>query len=103
MRRECDLFWSSDEDELIVSIQYSVDQLKTQRAHHIVSDAFLPLANINGRSNSERFIFHNFRLYETQVKKIIKVQSMMRAFLAKRNVASKLKSIRQESGKYSNP
>lgn len=31
------------------------------------------------------------RLYETQVKKIIKVQSMMRAFLAKRNVASKFK------------
>lgn len=41
----------------------------------------------------------NFRLYETQVKKIIKVQSMMRAFLAKRNVASKLKSIRQDSSK----
>ncbi|XP_031623809.1 neither inactivation nor afterpotential protein C [Contarinia nasturtii] len=37
------------------------------------------------------------RLYETQVKKIIKVQSMMRAFLAKRNVASKLKTFRQES------
>lgn len=31
------------------------------------------------------------RLYETQVKKIIKVQSMMRAFLAKRNIASKFK------------
>lgn len=31
------------------------------------------------------------RLYETQVKKIIKVQSMMRAFLAKRNVATKFK------------
>jgi myosin III len=31
------------------------------------------------------------RLYETQVKKIIKVQSMMRAFLAKRNVESKTK------------
>lgn len=33
------------------------------------------------------------RLYETQVKKIIKVQSMMRAFLAKRNVASKFKQV----------
>jgi myosin III len=32
------------------------------------------------------------RLYETQVKKIIKVQSMMRAFLAKKNAASKFKS-----------
>lgn len=31
------------------------------------------------------------RLYETQVKKIIKVQSMMRAFLAKKNVVSKFK------------
>lgn len=38
------------------------------------------------------------RLYETQVKKIIKVQCMMRAFLAKRNVASKLLRFRQESG-----
>ena len=42
------------------------------------------------------------RLYETQVKKIIKVQSMMRAFLAKRNVATKFKQtkpvmIRQQS------
>lgn len=32
------------------------------------------------------------RLYETQVKKIIKVQSMMRAFLAKRNIAAKIKA-----------
>jgi myosin-3 len=31
------------------------------------------------------------RLYETQVKKIIKVQSMMRAFLAKRVIANKFK------------
>lgn len=31
------------------------------------------------------------RLYETQVKKIIKVQSMMRAFLAKKNIATKFK------------
>lgn len=37
------------------------------------------------------------RLYETQVKKIIKVQCMMRAFLAKRNVAIKLNKFRQES------
>lgn len=37
------------------------------------------------------------RLYETQVKKIIKVQCMMRAFLAKRNVADKLRRFRQES------
>ncbi|KAL7044663.1 hypothetical protein ACKWTF_002019 [Chironomus riparius] len=33
------------------------------------------------------------RLYETQVKKIIKVQSMMRAFLAKRNIANKIRSV----------
>lgn len=32
------------------------------------------------------------RLYETQVKKIIKVQSMMRAFLAKKNALSKFKA-----------
>lgn len=31
------------------------------------------------------------RLYETQVKKIIKVQSMMRAFLAKRNMVTQVK------------
>lgn len=37
------------------------------------------------------------RLYETQVKKIVKVQSMMRAFLAKRNVAGKLLKQRQDS------
>lgn len=37
------------------------------------------------------------RLYETQVKKIVKVQSMMRAFLAKKNVAIKFKQIRQDS------
>ncbi|XP_033328921.2 STKc_myosinIII_N_like and MYSc_Myo21 domain-containing protein ninaC isoform X1 [Megalopta genalis] len=30
------------------------------------------------------------RLYETQVKKIIKVQCMMRAFLAKKNIATKI-------------
>lgn len=33
------------------------------------------------------------------MKKIIKVQSMMRAFLAKRNVAAKFKCLRQDSGK----
>lgn len=43
----------------------------------------------------------NVRLYETQVKKIVKVQSMMRAFLAKRNVANKLKAFRQVSGEWS--
>ncbi|XP_052892100.1 neither inactivation nor afterpotential protein C [Anopheles moucheti] len=37
------------------------------------------------------------RLYETQVKKIVKIQSMMRAFLAKRSVATKLKQIHRES------
>lgn len=41
----------------------------------------------------------NNRLYETQVKKIVKVQSMMRVFLARRNLASKLKKFRQESSK----
>lgn len=44
--------------------------------------------------------FCSLRLYETQVKKIVKVQSMMRAFLAKRNVASKMEKIRQNSGKF---
>lgn len=42
-----------------------------------------------------------FRLYETQVKKIVKVQCMMRAFLAKRNVKGKIvarqASLRQQS------
>ncbi|XP_055680754.1 neither inactivation nor afterpotential protein C isoform X2 [Lutzomyia longipalpis] len=33
------------------------------------------------------------RLYETQVKKIIKVQAMMRAFLAKRSMVEKLKKL----------
>uniref|UniRef100_A0A1B6C2U7 Protein kinase domain-containing protein n=1 Tax=Clastoptera arizonana TaxID=38151 RepID=A0A1B6C2U7_9HEMI len=37
------------------------------------------------------------RLYETQVKKIIKVQTMLRAFLAKRNVAVKKDKVRQDS------
>ncbi|KAJ4441704.1 hypothetical protein ANN_11562 [Periplaneta americana] len=39
------------------------------------------------------------RTYEIKVKKIIKVQTMMRAFLAKRNVASKLLKFRRQSGK----
>lgn len=43
-------------------------------------------------------VFTFDRLYETQVKKIIKVQCMMRAFLAKRNVAIKLNKFRQDSG-----
>lgn len=33
-----------------------------------------------------------FRLYETQVKKIVKVQCMMRTFLARKRVAPKLAS-----------
>ncbi|PSN54627.1 hypothetical protein C0J52_10832 [Blattella germanica] len=37
------------------------------------------------------------RAYEIQVKKIIKVQTMMRAFLAKRNVASRLLKFRKSS------
>ncbi|XP_053672779.1 neither inactivation nor afterpotential protein C [Anopheles nili] len=37
------------------------------------------------------------RLYETQVKKIVKIQAMMRAFLAKRTVETKLKQIHRES------
>lgn len=42
------------------------------------------------------------RLYETQVKKIIKVQSMMRLFLAKRNaVKNKSKKIHGEYFIYS--
>ncbi|XP_076658174.1 STKc_myosinIII_N_like and MYSc_Myo21 domain-containing protein ninaC isoform X2 [Halictus rubicundus] len=36
------------------------------------------------------------RLYETQVKKIIKVQCMMRAFLAKKNMTSKIKGTKKE-------
>ncbi|KAG8258536.1 Myosin-IIIa [Homalodisca vitripennis] len=39
------------------------------------------------------------RLYETQVKKIVKVQCMMRAFLAKRNFKGKMKA-RQSSLKH---
>ncbi|XP_011875420.1 PREDICTED: neither inactivation nor afterpotential protein C isoform X2 [Vollenhovia emeryi] len=36
------------------------------------------------------------RLYETQVRKIIKVQCMMRAFLARKNIASKISNIKKE-------
>ncbi|XP_059618004.1 neither inactivation nor afterpotential protein C [Phlebotomus argentipes] len=36
------------------------------------------------------------RLYESQVKKIVKVQAMMRTFLAKRNLASKLKKLHHQ-------
>lgn len=40
------------------------------------------------------------RLYETQVKKIVKVQCMMRAFLARKNMASKItKSVKKEVGR----
>lgn len=39
------------------------------------------------------------RLYETQVKKIIKVQCMMRVFLARKNIASKISNIKKEIGK----
>lgn len=48
-------------------------------------------------SFKKKFLLFFCRLYETQVKKIVKVQSMMRAFLAKRNVATKLQKIRQDS------
>lgn len=51
-------------------------------------------------NNKNVSIGFEYRLYETQVKKIVKVQSMMRAFLAKRNVANKLKAFRQESSNY---
>jgi len=37
-----------------------------------------------------------FRLYETQVKKIVKVQSMLRAFITKRKIAPQL--MKQQSG-----
>ncbi|XP_019699822.1 neither inactivation nor afterpotential protein C isoform X2 [Harpegnathos saltator] len=36
------------------------------------------------------------RLYETQVRKIVKVQCMMRAFLARKNIASKIISIKKD-------
>lgn len=37
------------------------------------------------------------RLYEQQVKKIIKVQSMMRAFLAKKNLVKKVLKFKQQN------
>lgn len=39
------------------------------------------------------------RLYETQVKKIVKVQCMMRAFLARKNIATKIISVKKHVGK----
>ncbi|XP_047350442.1 neither inactivation nor afterpotential protein C isoform X3 [Vespa velutina] len=36
------------------------------------------------------------RLYETQVKKIVKVQCMMRAFLARKNIASKVINLKKQ-------
>lgn len=39
------------------------------------------------------------RLYETQVKKIVKVQCMMRAFLARKNIATKVTSVKKEIGR----
>lgn len=36
------------------------------------------------------------RLYETQVRKIIKIQCMMRAFLARKNIVSKMSNIKKE-------
>lgn len=44
---------------------------------------------------NEEYLSH---LYETQVKKIVKVQCMMRAFLARKNIASKITSIKKEIG-----
>lgn len=37
------------------------------------------------------------RLYETQVRKIIRVQCMMRAFLARKNIASKINTKKEIS------
>ncbi|XP_025994439.1 neither inactivation nor afterpotential protein C isoform X2 [Solenopsis invicta] len=42
---------------------------------------------------NEEYLSH---LYETQVKKIIKVQCMMRAFLARKNIASKITHVKKE-------
>lgn len=43
--------------------------------------------------NDVKFVF---RLYETEVKKVIKVQSMLRAFITKKKMAPKL--LKQQSG-----
>lgn len=51
-------------------------------------------------SENQSIFLSILRLYETQVKKIVKVQSMMRAFLAKRNVATKLQQFRQDSSTF---
>ncbi|XP_076245850.1 STKc_myosinIII_N_like and MYSc_Myo21 domain-containing protein ninaC [Calliopsis andreniformis] len=40
------------------------------------------------------------RLYETQVKKIIKVQCMMRAFLARKNITSKITNVKKDVGRH---
>lgn len=40
--------------------------------------------------------YKSYRLYETQVKKVIKVQSMLRAFITKRKMAPQL--LKQQSG-----
>jgi len=45
---------------------------------------------------NEEYLSH---LYETQVKKIVKVQCMMRAFLARKNIASKISDIKKNIGK----
>ncbi|XP_015178392.1 PREDICTED: neither inactivation nor afterpotential protein C isoform X1 [Polistes dominula] len=39
------------------------------------------------------------RLYETQVKKIVKVQCMMRAFLARKNIATKVVNLKKQTVK----
>ncbi|KAI4482907.1 hypothetical protein M0802_013616 [Mischocyttarus mexicanus] len=39
------------------------------------------------------------RLYETQVKKIVKVQCMMRAFLARKNIATKVVNLKKQNVK----
>lgn len=39
------------------------------------------------------------RLYETQVKKIVKVQCMMRAFLARKSMASKVTHVKKDIGR----
>lgn len=44
---------------------------------------------------NEEYLSH---LYETQVRKIIKVQCMMRAFLVRKNITSKIKNIKKEFG-----
>jgi len=45
---------------------------------------------------NEEYLSH---LYEIQVRKIIKIQCMMRAFLARKNIALKINDIKKEIGK----